>query len=70
MLQRDCEGECAIDERTRRLTVPARGAQHLVAVLRDLDAIGVAIDDIGLRRPTLDDVFLALTGHSAEAPAS
>ena len=31
-----------------------------------IDAAGIAIDDIGLRRPTLDDVFLALTGHAAE----
>ena len=28
---------------------------------------GVGVEDIGLRRPTLDDVFLALTGHAAEA---
>jgi ABC-2 type transport system ATP-binding protein len=70
LLGRDCEGECTIDERQRRLTVPAKGgAQRLLAVLRDLDAAGVAIDDIGLRRPTLDDVFLTLTGHAADQPA-
>ena len=41
----------------------------LVQVVRDLDEAGIAIDDIGLRRPTLDDVFLALTGHaSADEP--
>ena len=58
--------ECAIDEHTRRLTIPARGgAQRLVQVVRDLDEANIAIDDIGLRRPTLDDVFLALTGHAA-----
>jgi ABC-2 type transport system ATP-binding protein len=34
--------------------------------VRELDAAGVAIDDLGVRRPTLDDVFLALTGHAAE----
>ena len=50
-----------VDEHTRRLTVPAqrRGADGLVQVVRDLDEAGIAIDDIGLRRPTLDDVFLA-----------
>ena len=32
-------------------------------VVRDLDEAGIGIDDIGLRRPTLDDVFLSLTGH-------
>jgi ABC-2 type transport system ATP-binding protein len=39
--------------------------------VRDLDEAGIAIDDIALRRPTLDDVFLTLTGHAAEiAPAA
>jgi ABC-2 type transport system ATP-binding protein len=70
LVSRDCEADCVIDERQRRLTVPAKGgAQRLLQVLRDLDAAGIAIDDIGLRRPTLDDVFLTLTGHAA-APAA
>ncbi|HVK78200.1 MAG TPA: ATP-binding cassette domain-containing protein [Kofleriaceae bacterium] len=69
VLARDCAGECVVDERARRVTVPAHGgAQRLIQVIRDLDAAGVALDDVGLRRPTLDDVFLALTGHAA-APA-
>ena len=34
--------------------------------MRALDDAGVTIDDIAIRRPTLDDVFLALTGHAAE----
>lgn len=42
------------------------GAKLLAEVIRDLDAHGVEIDDIGLRRPTLDDVFISLTGHAAE----
>jgi ABC-2 type transport system ATP-binding protein len=67
VLASDCEGDCTIDEHTRRVTVPAHGgAQRLVQVVRDLDEAGIAIDDIALRRPTLDDVFLALTGHAAE----
>jgi ABC-2 type transport system ATP-binding protein len=71
VLSRDCEGDCTVDEHTRRITVPAKsGAQRLTQVLRDLDLAGIGIDDIGLRRPTLDDVFLTLTGHAAEeAPA-
>jgi ABC-2 type transport system ATP-binding protein len=71
VLARDCDGECTVDEHTRRITVPAQGgALRLVQVVRDLDEAGIDIDDIGLRRPTLDDVFLALTGHAAEqAPA-
>jgi ABC-2 type transport system ATP-binding protein len=63
-------GELAIDEHARRLTLPAGGgAQTLVQVVRALDEAGVALDDIGLHRPTLDDVFLALTGHVAEGQA-
>ena len=34
--------------------------------IRKLDAVDVAVDDIALHRPTLDDVFIALTGHAAE----
>ena len=37
-----------------------------MAAIRELDAAGVTVQDIGLRRPTLDDVFLTLTGHGAE----
>jgi ABC-2 type transport system ATP-binding protein len=55
-----------VDEHTRRLTVPAHGgAARLVQVVRDLDEARIGIDDIGLRRPTLDDVFLSLTGHAS-----
>jgi len=68
VLRRDGRGEVTLDEHTRRLTVAAEGgAQRLVQVVRDLDEAGIGIDDIGLRRPTLDDVFLSLTGHAAEA---
>ena len=50
------------------LTVPVTGGAKLLAeVIRELDVRGIEIDDIGLRRPTLDDVFLSLTGHHAEA---
>jgi len=63
-------GEVDVDEHARRLTVPSSGGSSvLVQVIRELDAEQVAIDDIGLRRPTLDDVFLTLTGHIAEAAA-
>jgi ABC-2 type transport system ATP-binding protein len=71
LLSRDCEGDCTIDEHTRRLTVPAQGgAQRLVQVVRDLGEASIGIDDIGLRRPTLDDVFLTLTGHAAAPTAN
>ena len=59
-------GEASLDEHTRRVTVPSDGgAKRLVNVVRDLDEAGITIDDIGLRRPTLDDVFLSLTGHAS-----
>ena len=52
----------AVDDDRREVTVPApRGAADLVQVVRVLDELGVAPDDIALRRPTLDEVFLALT---------
>ncbi|WP_151771593.1 ATP-binding cassette domain-containing protein [Streptomyces abyssomicinicus] len=64
-------GELATEEHTRRLTVPVSGGPKLLAeVIRELDARGVELDDVGLRRPTLDDVFLSLTGHMAEAAAA
>ncbi|WP_327637331.1 ATP-binding cassette domain-containing protein [Kribbella sp. NBC_00482] len=60
-----------LDEHTRRLTVPAPGgSSSLVDVIRTLDAAEIRIADIGLRRPTLDDVFLTLTGHEAEEKES
>src|SRR3954453_2005461 len=47
--------------------VPLRHRAGAIAeAVRRLDERGVAIDDIALRRPTLDDVFLTLTGHAAE----
>jgi ABC-2 type transport system ATP-binding protein len=61
------KGETTVEEHTRKLTVPVTGGAKLLAeVIRELDTRGIEIDDIGLRRPTLDDVFLSLTGHVAE----
>jgi ABC-2 type transport system ATP-binding protein len=59
-------GEIAIDGEHRHLTVPiAPGTQRLAAVVRDLEAAGVDVGEFALRRPTLDDVFFALTGRGA-----
>jgi ABC-2 type transport system ATP-binding protein len=68
-IARDCGADLVtVEAHTRRLTAPTqRGSQALVQLIRDLDERGVEIDDIALRRPTLDDVFLSLTGHVAEA---
>jgi ABC-2 type transport system ATP-binding protein len=66
VLARAGVGETHLDEHTRRISVPTNsGAQGLVQVVRDLDEAHIRINDIGLRRPTLDDVFLSLTGHDA-----
>ena len=60
-------GTATVEEHTRRLTIAADGgADQLVDVVRRLGEAGIRVDDIALRRPTLDDVFLALTGHAAE----
>ncbi|CAN5810820.1 daunorubicin resistance protein DrrA family ABC transporter ATP-binding protein [soil metagenome] len=60
-------GEARSDGRARTLMVPITGgARTLTRALRELDQAGVEIQDVGLRRPTLDDVFLSLTGHVAE----
>ena len=48
------------------MTVGVRGrGGAIVEAVRALDDAGIGIADIALRRPTLDDVFLALTGHAA-----
>jgi ABC-2 type transport system ATP-binding protein len=68
-LRQHGKGEPKIEQHTRKITVPITGGAKLLAeVIRDLDAQGIEIDDIGLRRPTLDDVFISLTGHAAEVP--
>jgi ABC-2 type transport system ATP-binding protein len=46
--------------------VGGRGSEALVEAVRSLDAAGVQTQGLALRRPSLDDVFLALTGHAAE----
>ena len=71
ILARDGSGQWVLDQHTRKLTVPTSGgAAKLIEVVRDLGVAGVEIDDIALRRPTMDDVFLALTGQAipAETP--
>jgi ABC-2 type transport system ATP-binding protein len=61
------DGDATADVVTRRITAPVSGGSTvLVDAVRVLDQAGVAIDDLALRRPTLDDVFLTLTGHAAE----
>src|SRR5437870_5358185 len=65
-------GEAQVDEIARRVRVPAgdAGPAVLAETVRRLDAGGVAFTDLAMHRPTLDDVFLALTGHAAEEGTS
>jgi ABC-2 type transport system ATP-binding protein len=63
-------GEVQEDAQTRKLTAPVTGGvDALRQVLQRLADANIAAVDVGLRRPTLDDVFLTLTGHSAEEVA-
>jgi ABC-2 type transport system ATP-binding protein len=67
VLARACVADVTVDAHTRKLTAPTDGGtQQLITVIRALDDAGIPLDDVGLRRPTLDDVFLTLTGHAAE----
>jgi ABC-2 type transport system ATP-binding protein len=60
------KGEIHVEPNARRLTIPiSDGSAALVAALGALTTAGVTVHDVGLRRPTLDDVFLSLTGHEA-----
>jgi ABC-2 type transport system ATP-binding protein len=67
ILSRHVDGQVRTQEETRVVSAAAAdGARRLADIVRELDAAGVSIDDLGVRRPTLDDVFLTLTGHAAE----
>jgi ABC-2 type transport system ATP-binding protein len=59
-----------VDLETGQLTVSVGnlGSRALVEAVRRLDAVEIEIQGLALRRPSLDDVFLALTGHAAEDP--
>ena len=70
-LRRATGVEPRVEPDARRLTVPVSGgAAALTAAVRELDFAGIAAEDIALRRPTLDEVFLRLTGHPATDEAA
>jgi ABC transporter DrrB family efflux protein len=63
-------GAPRIDPDQRRVSVPTkRTTQVLIAAGRRLEEDGIALEDLGIRRPSLDDVFLALTGNPVSAQA-
>lgn len=60
-------GKAAVDEGTRQVSAPVTtGSKALIEAARSLDEANIHPLDIGLKRPSLDDVFIALTGHVAE----
>ena len=60
-------GKAAVDQGTRQVSAPVTtGSKALIEAARSLDDAGIHPLDIGLKRPSLDDVFIALTGHVAE----
>jgi ABC-2 type transport system ATP-binding protein len=59
-----------LDPRNGRLTIPVgdqRGVDVLLAAAKRIDEANIRLDDLGVRRPSLDDVFLSLTGRIADA---
>ncbi len=64
-------GGGSVDNNTGEINVPVGndGTAILTEAVLRLDTEGITLADIGLRRPTLDDVFLTLTGHAAEGAA-
>jgi ABC-2 type transport system ATP-binding protein len=60
-----CTGKVDVDEGGRRFSAPIRTGNRVVpGVIRALDDASVDVLDVEVRRPTLDDVFLTLTGHA------
>ena len=58
----------SLDEGLRQISAPvSTGTTALLDVLKALESAGIHALDVGLKRPSLDDVFLSLTGHSAES---
>ena len=54
---------------TGEVSLPAIGGTSMLAdVVRRMDAAGIALAELGLKQPTLDDVFLAITGHATDRP--
>lgn len=67
VLNRFGSGVVQVSDDRRRISVPVTAETGLISrVVRELDAAGVELDDVGLHRPTLDDVFLTLTGHGVD----
>jgi len=65
-LIRSCVAEVHVEESQRRLIAQADGLADVARLAQLLQDNAIEVDDLGLKRPSLDDVFLHLTGHRAE----
>jgi ABC-2 type transport system ATP-binding protein len=65
-----CSPEVHVEEGARRITAQADGLGDMTRIGDLIAASGIQVDDLGLKRPSLDDVFLHLTGHRAEEERS
>jgi ABC-2 type transport system ATP-binding protein len=63
LLEQAIQAEPQIDAERGLLTASTSGAQSLIAAVRALDDAGIAVADVALRRPSLDEVFLSITGQ-------
>jgi ABC-2 type transport system ATP-binding protein len=66
-LMRPFSPEVHIERGSRRLTAQAGGLGDMTRIAAVFETSGIELDDLGLARPSLDDVFLHLTGHRAES---
>jgi ABC-2 type transport system ATP-binding protein len=67
LVERVCDGEAEVDTDRRRVSAPVKDrVATLTEVLRALEDAGILAEDVAVRKPTLDEVFLELTGHRAE----
>jgi ABC-2 type transport system ATP-binding protein len=65
-LMNSCCQEVHVERGSRRLTAQAGGLGDMTRIAGVFESSGIELDDLGLARPSLDDVFLHLTGHRAE----
>ena len=67
VLARHGDGPPHVDPGPRTVEAPVTGgARQMPDIVRDLDAAGVLLDDLAIRHPSLDDVFLTLTGRATD----
>jgi ABC-2 type transport system ATP-binding protein len=69
VLLRFTDGEIQIEQESKSLIAPIESARVFTRAVGAIEDAGIEVHDVGLRRPTLNDVFLTLTGHHAEPPA-